>query len=82
MRLLMTSVIALGGIAIGASAASACEWQRQVMASAAPPAPATATDQPQAAPATQVDPAMIAYLDQLARDASAAPAISQNAQAK
>ena len=80
MRLLMTSVVALAGIAIGASAASACEWQRQVMASTE--APATATEQPQAAPATQVDPAMIAYLDQLAKDASVVPATSQDAQAK
>ena len=82
MRFLMTSVVALAGIAIGASAASACEWQRQVMASATPPTPTTATEQPQAAPATQVDPAMIAYLDQLARDAAAKPALSQDAQAK
>ena len=40
------------------------------------------TAQPQAAPATQVDPAMIAYLDQLAKDASAVPATSQDAQDK
>jgi hypothetical protein len=82
MRLLMTSVVALAGIVIGASAASACEWHQQVMASAAPPAPPAATEQSQAAPATQVDPAMIAYLDQLAKDAAAAPATSQDAQPK
>jgi len=80
MRLLMTSVVALCGIAIGASAATACEWHQQVMASTA--APATATAQPHAAPATQVDPAMIAYRDQLAKDASAVPATSQDAQDK
>ena len=82
MRLIFTSVVALTGIAIGASAASACEWHQQVMASATPTVPATAAEQSQAAPATQVDPAMVAYLDQLARDSAAAPAVSQDAQAK
>jgi hypothetical protein len=78
MRLLMTSVVALATIAIGASAASACDWQRQVMASTEAPA----IEQPQAAPATQVDPAMIAYLDQLAKAASAVPATGQDVPAK
>jgi hypothetical protein len=52
------------------------------MASAAPPAPPAATEQSQAVPATQVDPAMIAYLDQLAKDAAATPATSEDAQPK
>jgi hypothetical protein len=82
MRLLRTSVVALATIAIGASAASACDWHRQVMASAAPPAQATTAEPQQDTPATQADPAMLAFLDQLAKDSAAAPTLSQDAQPK
>ena len=82
MRLLMTSVVALAGIVAGAGAASACDfYHQQVMASATPAAPAAATEQAQPVAATKVAPWVLAYLDKLAKDASA-PATSQDAQAK
>ena len=82
MRLLMTSVVALAGIAAGAGAASACDfYHQQVMASATPVAPAAATEQQQPVAATRVDPWVLAYLDKLAKD-SPPPARSQDAVAK
>ncbi len=79
MRLLMTSVVALAGIAAAAGAASACDfYHQQVMASATP---AAATEQQQPVAATKVDPWVLAYLDKLAKD-SPPPATSQDAQAK
>ena len=61
---LVTSVTALAAAAFIASigTASACEWMKnQVTASAAPPAPVETT-----APATAVDPLLLAQLEKTA----------------
>ena len=79
MRLLMTSVVASACIVIGAGAASACEWNKQAMASAAS-APATEQQQPVAA--TKVDPQLLAYLDELGKESASSVTASQDAQAK
>ena len=79
MRLLMTSVVALSALVVGAGAASACEWyQTQAMASAAP-APQTGQQQPVAA--TKVDPQLLARLEKLGQEVLP-PATSDDAQAQ
>ena len=79
MRLLMTSVVALSALVVGAGAASACEWyQTQAMASAAP---VPQTEQQQAVAATKVDPQLLARLDKLGQEVLP-PATSDDAQAR
>ena len=52
-----TALLALGLIAGASTAASACEWQKQVMAKA--PAPEKTTEQA-SSPATSFDPMVLA----------------------
>jgi hypothetical protein len=62
MKIVSTSVTALAAIGIlaGASvAASACEWHKSHVTTAATPAP---VEQEIAAPATQIDPVLLADL--------------------
>ncbi len=61
MKVLLTSVCVT--VALGVGAASACEWQKSVTASAAP-MPAEERKAP--AQATAVDPVLLAALDKAA----------------
>jgi hypothetical protein len=65
MKLLTTSAALFAvTLIVGAGSAGACEWQKQVMAKAAPPAETTV-----AAPATAVSPVVLAEIEKAKEDA-------------
>ncbi len=68
MKILLTSVCLT--MALGMGAASACEWQKKVTASAAP---TPATEQAAPVQASAIDPVLLAALDKATELQSKAP---------
>ncbi len=75
MKTILTSATVLAGLLIGISTASACDWHKQVMASAAP----GPTEQQRSPEATSVDPTLLAWLDKKPVETKEATPVDQPA---